>query len=136
MIDKLIKGCSQLGLEAKEIKGFLKLEYESIPMLLTPDEKGNSFGIAALVVDTQGSLDKQLFEIALNVVTNLHKDYCGSWHNGIPFFSSFDYPVKPGADLDPQWLDMKLKEFWEAYVFLQANMYILCDGSLLPEDLK
>lgn len=130
MITKLKDACQKIGLQVKELGGFLDVEYENIPMLIAPDKKRNTFSILAFVVDAQGCLDKSQFDIALDVTLNFHKEYFGKWNKESPYFASYEYHVAPKAEIDPEWLKGKLEAFWEAFTFLQTNLFILGDDTL------
>lgn len=132
MITKLKNACQKLGLQVKELEGFLDVEYENIPMLIAPDKKRNTFSIFAFVVDAQGCLDKSQFDIALDVTLNFHKDYFGKWDKESPYLASREYQVAHKTEIDPEWLKDKLGAFWEAFTFLQTNLFILGDDSLFP----
>ena len=133
IIDKLKKSCRQLGLSIKEMGELLDVEYEYIQMFISPDKKRNSFAIVAIVIDAQGNLDEHQFDIGLDVVRDFHKDYRGNWNDGSPLFASPEYRVAPKAELDPAWLKDKLEDFWDAYTFLQTNLFMLGDDSFFPD---
>ena len=127
MITKLKNACRELGLPVKELGGLLDLEYENIPILLAPYKKRNTFSILAVVVDAQGNLDESRFKIGLDVTLNFHQNYFGKWDKESSYFSSYEYQVAPKADIEPEWLKSNLDAFWEAFTFLQANLFILGD---------
>lgn len=127
MITKLKNACRKLGLTVKELGGLLDVEYEYIPILIASDKRRNTFSILAVVVDAQGNLDESRFKIGLDVTLNFHKDYFGKWDKENSYFSSYKYQVSSNADIDPEWLKSKLDAFWEAFTFLQANLFILGD---------
>lgn len=134
MNTKLKIACQKLGLEVKEMGGFLDVEYEYLPILIAPDQKRNTFSILAFVVNAQGNLDESQFDIGLEVTLNFHKDYFGKWNKGSPYFASYEYQVAPMAEIEPGWLKDKLDAFWEAFTFLQANLFILGDDTFFQDN--
>lgn len=129
MNTKLKIACQKLGLEVKEMGGFLDVEYEYLPILIAPDQKRNTFSILAFVVDAQGNLGESQFDIGLEVTLNFYKDYFGKWNKESPYFASYEYQGAPMAEIEPEWLKDKLDAFWKAFTFLQANLFILGDDT-------
>ncbi len=131
IIYKLKKPFSELGIELKRNGAFYKLEYENLPILLSVDNETGTCVFVTLIIDTQDCLDETQLKIALDVVDGFHKDYSGEWNDGVPYFASPEYFIGDETVVTRGWLEKQLKEFWDAYIFLQANIHIMGDDSIM-----
>lgn len=131
VLNKMQGAFQSLGIELKESHTFYEFEYEHIQMLLSMEVKDQSFVFLTYVVDSNEiSMDKNILEMALDVVGGFHKNYYGDWNDGIPYFSSPCYSLRGVKEVKADWLEKELKAFFDAYMFLEANIRILCDPSI------
>ena len=120
-----------LGIDLAKSGTFYEFEYEHIPMLLSIDAAGHSFAFVSLVVDSgDGNLSEGILNTALDVVEGFHKDCCGAWNEGTPYFASPSYSFKEVKSVSSVWLKEQLKAFYDACLFLEANIHLLCDNSI------
>lgn len=120
-----------LGIDLAKSGTFYEFEYEHIPMLLSIDAAGHSFAFVSLVVDSgDGNLSESILNTALDVVEGFHKDCCGAWNEGTPYFASPSYSFKEVKSVSSVWLKEQLKAFYDACLFLEANIHLLCDNSI------
>lgn len=131
IIYKLKKAFSELGMELKRNGAFYELEYENLPILLSVDNETAICVFVTHIIDTQDCLDETQLKIALDVVDGFHKDYSGEWNDGVPYFASPEYFIGDEIVVTKGWLEKQLKEFWDAYMFLQANIHIMGDDSIM-----
>lgn len=121
-----------LGIELKKFHTLYEFEYEHIPMFLSIEAKDQSIVFLTYVVESGDiNMDKSVLEMALDVVDEFHKDYYGDWNDGIPYFASPCFSVKNVKEIKVEWLEEQLKAFYDAYVFLEANIHLLCDSSII-----
>lgn len=131
MIKNLREGFQKLGIELAKSGTFYEFEFEHIPMLLSIDADAHSFAFVSLVVDSSdGCLNEGVLNTALDVVEGFHKDFCGDWNEGTPYFASPSYSLKDVKAVSPDWLKEQLKAFYDAFLFLEANIHLLCDSSI------
>ena len=131
MIKELREAFQKLGIELAKSGTFYEFEYEHIPMLLSIDADDHSFAFVSLVVDSSdGCLNEGVLNTALDVVEGFHKDFCGDWNEGTPYFASPSYSLKDVKAVSPDWLKEQLKAFYDAFLFLEANIHLLCDSSI------
>ena len=131
MIKELRESFQKLGIELAKSGTFYEFEYEHIPMLLSIDAAGHSFAFVSLVVDSgDGNLSEGILNTALDVVEGFHKDCCGAWNEGTPYFASPSYSFKEAKSVSSVWLKEQLKAFYDACLFLEANIHLLCDNSI------
>ena len=130
-IYKLKKAAVGLNIKMSRSGSFYELEYEHLPILLSVSNEDDTFVLISHVYDTQDCLDEQQLKIALDVVDGYHENYSGDWNDGVPYFASPEYYIGHGVDVTPEWFEKQLKEFWEAFTFLQANIHLLGDASIM-----
>ena len=131
ILNKLIGAFQDLGIELTKNGSFYEFEYEHIPMLLSMDASDQSIAFITHVVDSGDvSMNQGIFETALDVVDGFHKDCCGDWNDGVPYFVSPGYSLNGIKTVSSDWLKEQLKEFFDAYMFLEANIHLLCDTSI------
>ena len=128
---KLKKAAVGLNIKLSRSGSFHELEYEHLPILLSVSNEDDTFALISHVYDTQNCLNEQQLNIALDVVTGFHENYSGEWNDGVPYFASPEFYIGHGVDVTPEWLEKQLKEFWEAFTFLQANIHLLGDVSIM-----
>ena len=130
-LNKLTGAFQNLGIELTKNGSFYEFEYDHIPMLLSIDASDQSIAFITHVVDSGDvSMNQSIFESALDVVDGFHKDCCGDWNEGIPYFVSPGYTLDGIKAVSSDWLKEQLKEFYDAYMFLEANIHLLCDTSI------
>lgn len=121
----------KLGIELIQSGTFYEFEFEHIPMLLSIDSDDYCFEFVSLVIDSSdGCLNERVLNTALDVVDEFHKDCCGDWNDGMPYFASPSYSLKGVKTISADWLKEQLKAFYDAFLFLEANIHLLCDGSI------
>ena len=131
IINKLSGAFQSLGVKLKKSGSLYEFEYEHIPMLLSVDANDQSIAFVTHVVDSGDvCMNQSIFETALDVVDSFHKDCCGDWNDGVPYFVSPGYSLKGIKSVTADWLQEQLKEFYDAYMFLEANIHLLCDTSI------
>lgn len=131
MIKELRKAFQKLGIELAKSGTFYEFEYEHIPMLLSIDATDHSFAFVSLVVDSgDGNLNESILNTALDIVEGFHKDCCGVWNEGTPYFASPSFSFKEVKSVSSDWLKEQLKAFYDAFLFLEANIHLLCDSSI------
>ena len=130
IIYKLKKAFRELGITLTKSGYFYELEYEHLFMLLSVDNGSDTFVFVAHVLDTQDCLNEEQLKIALDVVDGFHKNFSGEWNDGVPYFASPEYFTGQGVEVTGEWLAKRLKEFWDAYMFLQANIHLMGDASI------
>lgn len=132
ILNKIQGAFDSLGIELKKSQDLYEFEYEHIPMFLSIEAKDQSIIFLTYVADSGDiSMDKSVLEIALNVVDEFHKGYYGDWNDGITYFASPCFSVKNVKEVKADWQEKQLKAFYDAYVFLEANIYLLCDSSII-----
>ena len=130
-LNKLTGAFQNLGIELTKNGSFYEFEYDHIPMLLSIDASDQSIAFITHVVDSGDvSMNQSIFESALDVVDGFHKDCCGDWNEGIPYFVSPGYTLDGIKAVSSDWLKEQLKEFYDVYMFLEANIHLLCDTSI------
>ena len=131
MIKELRGAFQMLGIDLAKSGTFYEFEYEHIPMLLSIDAAGHSFAFVSLVVDSgDGNLSESILNTALDVVEGFHKDCCGAWNEGTPYFASPSYSFIEVKSVSSDWLKEQLKAFYDAFLFLEANIHLLCDNGI------
>ena len=121
----------KLGIELTQSESFYGFEYEHIPMFLSIDTDDCCFAFVSLVIDSSdGCLNENVLNTALDVVGEFHKDCCGDWNDGTPYFASPSYSLKGVKTISADWLKEQLKAFYDAFLFLEANIHLLCDSSI------
>ncbi len=129
---KKIQGAFQeLGIELKKGRSLYEFEYEYVFMFLSMDAIDQSIAFVTYVVDSGDvSMDEDILNIALNIVEGFHEDCCGDWNDGVPYFVSPCYELRGYKEVSAEWLQEQLKAFYDAYMFLEASIHLLCDTSL------
>lgn len=131
IIKNLQDAFQKLGIELTQSGSFYEFEYEHIPMLLSIDSDDYCFAFVSLVIDSSdGCLNKSVLNTALDVVEEFHKDCCGDWNDGTPYFSSPSYSLKGVKTISADRLKEQLNAFCDAFLFLEANIHLLCDSSI------
>jgi len=131
IINKLTGAFQGLCIELKKSGSLYEFEYEHIPMLLSVDASDQSVAFITHVVDSGDvCMNQSIFETALDVVDGFHKDCCGDWNDGVPYFVSPGYSLEGIKSVTADWLKEELKEFYDAYLFLETNIHLLCDTSI------
>ena len=127
-----VQGAFQgLGIELKKGHSLYEFEYEHVFMFLSMDAKDQSIAFVTYVVDSGDiSMDEQILNTALDIVDGFHEDCCGDWNDGVPYFVSPCYELKGTKEVTAGWLQEQLKAFYDAYMFLEANIHLLCDTSI------
>ena len=127
-----IQGAFQgLGIELKKGHSLYEFEYEHVFMFLSMDAKDQSIAFVTYVVDSGDiSMDERILNTALDIVDGFHEDCCGDWNDGVPYFVSPCYELKGTKEVTAGWLQEQLKAFYDAYMFLEANIHLLCDTSI------
>lgn len=132
VLSKIQGAFNSLSIGLKKFHTLYEFEYEHIPMFLSIEAKDQSIVFLTYVVDSGDiSMDKSVLEMAFDVVDEFHKDFYGEWNDGIPYFASPCFSVKNMKEVKADWLEEQLKAFYDAYVFLEANIYLLCDSSII-----
>ena len=67
----------------------------------------------------------------MDVVDGFYENYYGKWNDGFPYFASPKFFVGNGVDVTGEWLEKQLKQFWDAYMFLQGNIHIMGEDSIM-----
>ncbi len=131
IMNKLTGAFQGLGIELAKSGSFYEFEYEHIPMLLSLDASDQSVCFITHVVESGDvSMNESILNTALDVVEGFHEDCCGDWNDGVPYFVSPCYSLEGIKTVTSDWLQEQLKEFYDAYMFLEANIHLLCDTSI------
>lgn len=131
ILSKLTGAFQNLGIDLAKNGSFYEFEYEHIPMLLSMDSSDHSICFITHVVESGDvSMDETILNTALDVVEGFHEDCCGDWNDGVPYFASPCFFLKGIKTVTSDWLQEQLKEFYDAYMFLEANIHLLCDTSI------
>ena len=131
ILSKLTGAFQNLGIDLAKNGSFYEFEYEHIPMLLSMDSSDHSICFITHVVESgDESMDETILNTALDVVEGFHEDCCGDWNDGVPYFASPCFFLKGIKTVTSNWLQEQLKEFYDAYMFLEANIHLLCDTSI------
>ena len=136
VLPKLREAFQQLGMEMKRNGSFYELEYKKVFMFLSIYEDEWTFAIFTYVIDSTGNLDGQMLSTAIDVVEGIYDCYSGGWNDGVPYFSSPEFNVGEGVEVTAEWLGRQLKEFWDAYMFLQVNLHMLGDRTIFCESVS
>lgn len=124
--NKIQKPFKALGIELKESCGLYEFEYNHTQVFLSVTETDESIAFVAYVFGVDKEKDKNILDSAFDIMNDFHKGYCVEWNEGIPFFASPNYCLKGIGQVSTDWLSAELREFVEAYMFLEANVYLLC----------
>lgn len=120
-----------LGRELTMSGNLYEFEYDHITMLLSIDEENHTIAFNTIVVRTAAErLNENILNTALDVVKEFHKDCCGDWNNGSPFFVSPSYLLRGTKAVTSDWLKEQLDAFRDAYLFFEANIHLICDSSM------
>ena len=131
ILNKMTGAFQDLGIELTKNGSFYEFEYEHIPMLLSMDASDQSVCFITHVVESGDvSMNENILNTALDVVEGFHKDCCGDWNDGVPYFVSPCYSLRGIKTVTSDWLQGQIKEFYDAYMFLEANIHLLCDTSI------
>ena len=133
VFSKLRAALQEMGVDLISHGSFHEVEYKGIVMLLNVNEADGTFSICTYVFDTNGSLNEQTLNVALDVIDDLYECYSGGWNDGVPYFASPAYIIGKDVEVTAEWLEMKLKEFWDVFMFLLGNIHLMGDKSLFPE---
>jgi len=129
IIKNLQEAFHKLGIALTPSESFYEFKYEHILMLLSIDAADHSFAFVSPVVDSSdGCLNEVVLNTAIDVVEGFHKDFCGDWNEGKPYFVSPDYYLEGDKEVSTEWLQKRLKAFVDAYLFLEVNIHLLCDS--------
>lgn len=123
--NKIKEPFKELGIELKGSSGMYEFEYNKAQMFLFVIEEDESISFAAYVAGVEKEEDKVILEMALDIVSDFHKGYCAEWNEGVAFFASDCYCLKGKRQPPKEWLSAELKKFWDAYMFLEANIFLL-----------
>lgn len=132
VLSKVQGGFQSLGIELKKENNLYEFEYDNVLMFLSIDTKDQSIAFVTYVVDSGNdiNMDEGILQTALGVVNGFHEDCSGDWNEGVPYFVSPCYDLKGIKEVSSEWLQQKLKAFFDAYMFLEANIHLLCDTSI------
>ena len=131
ILNKMTGAFQDLGIELTKNGAFYEFEYEHIPMLLSMDASDQSVCFITHVVESGDvSMNENILNTALDVVEGFHKDCCGDWNDGVPYFVSPCFSLDGIKTVTSDWLHEQIKEFYDAYMFLEANIHLLCDTSI------
>lgn len=131
ILNKLTGAFQSLGIDLVKSGSFYEFEYEHIPMLLSMDASDQSIAFITHVVESGDvSMDETILNTALDVVEGFHEDCCGDWNDGVPYFVSPCFSLEGIKTVTSDWLQEQLKDFYDAYMFLEANIHLLCDTSI------
>jgi hypothetical protein len=131
VLNKINGAFQSLGIELKKGRSLYEFEYEHIYMFLSMDAKDQSIAFITYVVDSGNvSMNEDILNTALDVVEGFHEDYSGDWNEGVPYFVSPCYELRGIKAITEEWLQEQLKAFYDAYMFLEANIHLLCDTSI------
>ncbi|MCR5181137.1 MAG: hypothetical protein K6C30_07995 [Bacteroidaceae bacterium] len=131
LIDKVQGAFQELGIELKEYQDFYEFEYKHFTFLLSLTEEDQSMAFLSPVTDPGfDNMEEHMLKAALDIVAEFHKDFDGDWNGGSPYFISPVYSLDAVKQVDSEWLEAELKEFEDAFVFLEINIRLLCDPSL------
>ena len=131
IMNKLTGAFQSLGIDLAKSGSFYEFEYEHIPMLLSMDASDQSIAFITHVVESGDvSMDETILNTALDVVEGFHEDCCGDWNDGVPYFVSPCYSLEGIKTVTSDWLQEQLKDFYDAYMFLEANIHLLCDTGI------
>lgn len=133
VLSKMYGAFQCLGIELKKEHSFYEFDYDNALMFLSIDIKEQSIAFITYVVDSGNDIkiDERILQTALDVVNGFHEDCHGDWNDGVPYFVSPCYDLKGIKEVSSEWLQEKLKAFNDAYMFLDANIHLLCDTSIL-----
>lgn len=135
ILEKIQGAFYALGIELIKCDSLYEFEYEHLLMFLSVDAKADSIAFLSGVVDSGfGNMNKHIFETALDVAVDFHKGYSGEWNDDVPYFASPEYSLKEVKSVTAEWLEKELKAFFDAYMFLEANIHILCDPDMFGLD--
>ena len=131
VINKVKGSFHNLGIKLTKTGPFYEFEYEFIPTLLSIEAENYSISFVTPVIDSSDDgLNEHVLNTALDIVEDSHKGCCGDWNDGSPFFVSPRYSIKEPSTLSADWLQEQLKEFYDAYIFLEMNIHLLCDNTI------
>ncbi len=131
---KLESVFQDLGLELKRSGSSLEFEYENMPVLLSVDVENQSFTFMTYVaIAGDDDMGESTLNMALDVVAHFHNGYFVDWNDGFPYFASPCYSLKCNKNMSVDWMKDRLKEFYDAYSFLDVNLHLVSDNSILDE---
>lgn len=129
--NRLKEAFDHLGipLTKSDLEGFYTFEYEHFPLevLLAEDDGETFYTFVFDVIDANGNLNEAVFGDALDIVTDQHPDTDGDWNDGNPVLVSHEHLINDEENVDPETLAAQLKDFHEAILFLQGNLFIMTD---------
>lgn len=131
ILEKIQGTFHALGIVLIKCDSLYEFEYEHLLMFLSVDAKADNIAFLSGVVDSGfGNMNKHIFETALDVAVDFHKGYSGEWNDDVPYFASPEYSLNEVKSVTVEWLEKELKAFFDAYMFLEANIHILCDPDM------
>ena len=130
VLAKLRKALREIGVKLIRHGSIHEVEYKGVIMLLIINEKDGTFAICTHVFDANGNLNEQTLNMALDVIDGIYECYSGGWNGGVAYFSSPSFQIGMDVDVTAEWLEGQLKEFWDAFMFLQANIHLMGDKSV------
>jgi len=123
--NKIKEPFKELGIELEGSSGRYEFEYNQAQMFLHVEEEEEMIIFTAFVAGVEKREDKEKLKIALDIVNNPHCVYSASWNNGDAIFASSFYSLKKKKQVSGEWLSAELKKFWDAYIFFEANIFLL-----------
>lgn len=128
--NKVAKALADLGIEGFMEICICTIKKNNIDYMLYIDEDTETFSVMQYVSGLYGTLTKQEFDTALDVVKEFHKDYDGDWNDGTSYLSSPAYCLKGVKILPKEELEKILEDFFKAWSFMCANTCAITDDSI------
>ena len=128
--NKVAKALADLGIEGFMEICICTIKKNNINYMLYIDEDTETFSVMQYVSGLYGTLTKQEFDTALDVVKEFHKDYDGDWNDGTSYLSSPAYCLKGVKTLPKEELEKILEDFFKAWSFMCANTCAITDDSI------
>lgn len=128
--NKIVKVLDKLGYKYKKEGAICSFETDTFEYLIFIDEETETFAINEYVMGLKGNLTKEEFDMALDVTKHFHKEYEGEWNDGISYFSSPPYCLKGIKSIPQKQMDEIIKNFFEAYTLMTANVCLVTDDTI------
>lgn len=135
VFNKLKGAFEGLGIKVKGEYPIYEFEYRHVSMLLTINDEDQRLCIVSFIVDVGDvKMDERILWTAVNIVEDFYEGYSGFWKDdGLPQFFSPVYRMKNVKEVSEEMLLSWLEEFHKAYLFLESNIHILCDSTLMGQ---
>lgn len=123
--NKIKEPFKELGIELKKNNNMYEFEYNQTQMFLYVVEEEEMFLFTAFVAGVEKREDKEKLDIALDIVNVPHCVYSASWTGRDAIFASSFYRLKNKKQVSEKWLSVELKKYWDAYMYFEANIFLL-----------